>query len=385
MTTVNMRTPAINRIARGAVLVFAVLLALFAGMLSVFADGALAASVAQVPDAVCGEPYELQIDISGGTAPYALSLTSGEMPAGLELDGENGRIFGTVSGEPGVYAFTLTVTDAGEQTADVSLSVTVLAETPVTYTVSWDLDGDGTVDETQEYEYGEVPYHAGGAKQGDGRTVYDFTGWDKELAPVTEDTVYTAQFQPRAALYTISWDFDGDGLSDLETQYLFGETPVPPHSGERESSPIYEYVFTGWAPVPATVTGDTMYSAVFSMLPILYNVSWDLDGDGLVDQVDQYQYDDLPKEPTPVREKSNVYDYTFEGWSAAIERVSQDKSYFAKYSYSPKGQENTEKLDVDLVVLMVKHDEIREKMEKLRGKTILDCQNICPFENVYHI
>ena len=33
--------------------------------------------------------------------------------------------------------------------------------------------------------------------------------------------------------------------------------------------------------------------------------------------------------------------------------------------------------DVDLVVLMVKHSQIREQMEKLAGKTVLDCHNIC--------
>ena len=351
MITENRRTPAINRIIRGAVLAFAVLLTFLTGMLSVSADGALTVSVAQVPDAVCGESYELQIEITGGTEPYTLALSSGEMPAGLELDAENSRLFGTVSGDPGVYEFTLTVTDAADQTADLPVSLTVLAEMPVTYTVSWDLDGDGTVDETQQYAYGETPYHEDGEKQGDGRTVYDLTGWDKELVPVEEDAVYTAQFQPRAAMYTVSWDFDGDGLSDLDTYYLFGETPVPPHAGKRESSPIYEYVFTGWAPVPATVTADTMYSAVFSMLPILYDVSWDLDGDGLVDQVDQYQYDDMPEEPTPSREKSNVYEYTFEGWSDVIESVSGDKSYFARYSYYPKGQPDAEKLNVSLVVL----------------------------------
>lgn len=41
--------------------------------------------------------------------------------------------------------------------------------------------------------------------------------------------------------------------------------------------------------------------------------------------------------------------------------------------------------DVDLVVIMVKHDEIKENMDKLTGKTILDCHNICPLPGVYHI
>ena len=41
--------------------------------------------------------------------------------------------------------------------------------------------------------------------------------------------------------------------------------------------------------------------------------------------------------------------------------------------------------DVDMVVIMVKHDEIKGKWEKLKGKVILDCHNICPLDNVYHI
>lgn len=41
--------------------------------------------------------------------------------------------------------------------------------------------------------------------------------------------------------------------------------------------------------------------------------------------------------------------------------------------------------DIDFVVIMVKHNEIKEKMYKLTNKTILDCHNICQLPNVYHI
>lgn len=41
--------------------------------------------------------------------------------------------------------------------------------------------------------------------------------------------------------------------------------------------------------------------------------------------------------------------------------------------------------DVDMVVVMVKHTEIREHMQKLSGKVVLDCQNIIDLPNVYHI
>ena len=40
---------------------------------------------------------------------------------------------------------------------------------------------------------------------------------------------------------------------------------------------------------------------------------------------------------------------------------------------------------VDFVVIMVKHDEIRENMYKLADKVILDCHNISNLPNVYHI
>lgn len=41
--------------------------------------------------------------------------------------------------------------------------------------------------------------------------------------------------------------------------------------------------------------------------------------------------------------------------------------------------------DVDMVVIMVKHAQIRDNMQKLAGKIVLDCQNIIDLPNVYHI
>ena len=41
--------------------------------------------------------------------------------------------------------------------------------------------------------------------------------------------------------------------------------------------------------------------------------------------------------------------------------------------------------DVDMVVVMVKHNEIKENVEKLRNKVVLDCHNIIALPGVYHI
>lgn len=41
--------------------------------------------------------------------------------------------------------------------------------------------------------------------------------------------------------------------------------------------------------------------------------------------------------------------------------------------------------DIDLVVIMVKHKEIIENMDKLRGKIVLDCHNVINLPGVYHL
>lgn len=41
--------------------------------------------------------------------------------------------------------------------------------------------------------------------------------------------------------------------------------------------------------------------------------------------------------------------------------------------------------DVDMVVVMVKHTEIRENVDKLVGKVVLDCHNVIHLPGVYHI
>ncbi len=40
---------------------------------------------------------------------------------------------------------------------------------------------------------------------------------------------------------------------------------------------------------------------------------------------------------------------------------------------------------IDFVVIMVKHNEIKENINRLTSKIVLDCHNICKFDGVYHI
>ena len=42
-------------------------------------------------------------------------------------------------------------------------------------------------------------------------------------------------------------------------------------------------------------------------------------------------------------------------------------------------------VSVDLVVVMVKHNEIKENVAKLADKVVLDCHNIINLPGIYHI
>lgn len=40
---------------------------------------------------------------------------------------------------------------------------------------------------------------------------------------------------------------------------------------------------------------------------------------------------------------------------------------------------------VDMVVIMVKHNQIKQSWDRLNGKVVLDCQNVCPLPNAYKL
>ncbi|MCZ6691334.1 MAG: Ig domain-containing protein [Planctomycetota bacterium] len=77
-----------------------------------------------------GDPYDLCIPVSGGVVPYAWSIISGTLPAGLTLDAAAGCITGTPAVcSAGTYPVTVQVTDSctspGPQTDTRQLSILI--------------------------------------------------------------------------------------------------------------------------------------------------------------------------------------------------------------------------------------------------------------------
>lgn len=74
--------------------------------------------------ASAGVPFSQGLTASGGTAPYAWSVSTGALPAGLTLDGNLGTIEGTVNAA-GSTTFTITATDSTAATGSQALTLVV--------------------------------------------------------------------------------------------------------------------------------------------------------------------------------------------------------------------------------------------------------------------
>ena len=95
----------------------------------------------RLPDGKVGEAYS-QTLTADGTEPVAWSISSGNLPDGLKLDGNTGEISGTPTAE-GTAKFTVKAENsAGSDTKELSITITKAA--PAEHTVTVTSGGNGT-------------------------------------------------------------------------------------------------------------------------------------------------------------------------------------------------------------------------------------------------
>jgi hypothetical protein len=84
--------------------------------------------------ATAGSPYNSSAAATGGVAPYTFTVKTGSLPSGLTMNAHTGAITGTPN-LPGIYSFTLQVTDSSTPTltatASCGLAVNYGTSTPL--------------------------------------------------------------------------------------------------------------------------------------------------------------------------------------------------------------------------------------------------------------
>ncbi len=172
-------------------------------------------------------------------------------------------------------------------TGDTTYTATYQADVNK-YKVTWENE-DGTEIKTEEVEYGTMPAYSGETptKEGDAQYSYTFSGWKAvaedgtktDIAEVTGDVTYVAQFDQDVNKYTITWvNADGTELESDELEY--GETPSYTGATPTKASDAnFSYTFSGWSPDLAEVTGNASYTAQFTRASLYtYKVTFDANG-----------------------------------------------------------------------------------------------------------
>ncbi len=192
---------------------------------------------------------------------------------------------------------------------------------------------EGVILQKSEFEYGATPKYTGAepTKAATAQYTYTFKGWDPEVVTVTGAATYNAVFSSTVNKYEIT--FMNEGVVLQKSEFEYGATPK--YTGaEPTKAPTaqYTYTFIGWDHKIAPVIGTATYNAVFSSTVNEYTITFMNEGKEL--QKSKVPYGLVPAYfgPTPTKEATAQYTYTFDGWNPKVVAVTGDATYNAVFS-----------------------------------------------------
>ena len=193
-----------------------------------------------LPNGTVGVVYSASIDATGGTTPYACSISSGTLPAGLTLTGC------TVSGTPtiaGSSSVTVTVTDASNPVKSVSQPETIT------------INPSGTLSLTASLPIATVGVPYTYTLQATGGTPpYTYTVTAGSLPPgitmPSDGVISGTPTQPGASSFTATVT-DSTLATASVPLVLLVQYPATPYDGELTGP--YAYLFQGYDDVAAGV------------------------------------------------------------------------------------------------------------------------------------
>ncbi|MBP5786361.1 MAG: hypothetical protein J6Y19_00865, partial [Kiritimatiellae bacterium] len=215
-------------------------------------------------------------------------------------------------------------------TTDTVYTVTYTATTNV-YEITWAND-DGTALATNQVLYGETPVYEGEtpSKAETAQYSYAFAGWTPAPEAVTTNAIYTASYTPSLRIYTVKFE-DDDGTELSSADYPYGTSVADiavPDDPEKAATAEFTYTFAGWDPEVAGVTTDAVYTATYTAVTNVYEITWIVDG---AEERETYAYGAMPSHDDPVKDPDDEYFYVFLGWTPDVTNVTGQAAYTAVF------------------------------------------------------
>ena len=244
----------------------------------------LAVATGSLPNGMLTFSYSQTLTAAGGTAPYTWAITVGSIPTSLSLNGSTGAITGTPT-VAGTSNFTVQVTDATSATATAPLSITVDARAVActlgagTYATLASTANHWTCTPSQAGSY--IPGTLGGdaatIPSGVNLTIANAESWSIGQAVATGTAAVTVQSggsygMAAGSSLVLLGDFVCGVSTCINASGAGISITVRPASGQRyvfkqsADNLTAEYVLTGTAGSPLTITTDTSLGGLASQI-----------------------------------------------------------------------------------------------------------------------
>ena len=152
--------------------------------------------------------------------------------------------------------------------------------------------------------------------------------------------------------YTVTWkNFDG---TVLEVDEDLSAGTVPTYDGlepTRTQDAEFNYIFDGWSPAVGEVSENTEYVAKFKEETRKYTVTWK-NYDGTVLKEEELLYGTTPNYTgtEPTKASTLEHAYTFDGWSPALNKLTENTTYTASFKEEKRKYNVTWKNDDGSVI-----------------------------------
>lgn len=198
-----------------------------------------------------------------------------------------------------------------------------------TYSVTWKNEDGSILEGDINVAYGEMPSYDGATptKPKTAQYTYTFAGWHIQISEVRGDMTYIATYTAEVNKYKVTWKNHDGSVLETDEKVPYGDMPEYNSSTPtKPSTAQYSFAFAGWDTAVSEVTGDVVYTAIFTQHIRSYTIKF-VDHNGSVLKSEVLEYGSMPTAPTPTR---TGYDFT--GWDKSVVAVTGEATYTAQYS-----------------------------------------------------
>lgn len=248
-------------------------------------------------------------------------LSQKEYPYGTKVS----AIEVPTASRPATPQYTYTFVGWDKMIVDVTADATYTAMYDATvnkYLITF-LNYDGKVLSERYYAYGTkaaditVPV---ATRENTAQYTYEFAGWDRPIADVTENAVYVANYNSDLNKYTIIWVNDDNSVLEIDRNVRYGVIPTyNSRTPTKAATAQYSYTFSGWTPAIVAVTGNVVYTARYTENINSYLVTFNPGTHGtFAPQMTYVPYGGTtPTAPNPTGEEG----WEFTGWDLPIGNI----------------------------------------------------------------